>query len=129
MSRWVMTHLGPDVPLHFTAFHPDWKMRDRPPTPPATLIRARRIAMGEGLRYVYTGNVRDLEGGTTCCHACGTALIARDGYAIRRWGLDDAGRCAACGTACAGVFESRPGRWGSRRRMVRMAEDRSGGRV
>jgi pyruvate formate lyase activating enzyme len=118
LSRWVVAELGPDVPLHFTAFHPDWKMLDVPPTPPATLTRARRIAMGNGVRYAYTGNVRDEEGGTTSCHACGAALIGRDGYRLTAWHLDAAGRCAGCGTPLPGVFDTRPGSWGARRRPV-----------
>ncbi len=118
LTRWVVEHLGPDVPLHFTAFHPDWKMRDRPPTPPATLSRARVIALGNGLRYAYTGNVHDRLGQSTWCHACGALLIERDWYELGNWGLTEDGRCARCGTACAGVFEARPGRWGQRRLPV-----------
>jgi pyruvate formate lyase activating enzyme len=121
MTRWVVTHLGPDVPLHFTAFHPDWKMPDVPPTPAATLTRARRIAIKNGVRYAYTGNVRDEDGGSTYCHQCGVRLIGRDGYDITAWTLDPNGQCQACGTACAGVFAARPGTWGSRRQPVRLA--------
>jgi len=87
MCAWFAEHLGRDVPLHFTAFHPDWKMRDVPATPLATLRLARQIALRHGLRYVYTGNVRDPEGASTWCHACGAALIRRDGYAIGQWAL------------------------------------------
>jgi pyruvate formate lyase activating enzyme len=126
LARWVASRLGPDVPLHFTAFHPDWRMPDVPPTPPATLRRARALALGEGLRYVYTGNVHDPEGQTTYCHGCGAALIARDGYRITGWSLAPDGACAACGTACAGVFEARPGTWGARRLPVRLAGPASG---
>ena len=122
MTRWVAAELGPDVPHHFTAFHPDWKMRDRPPTPAATLSRARAIAMGNGLRYVYTGNVRDEAGGSTWCPGCGTVVIGRDGYQLTRWHLTGAGRCESCGTAIPGRFEQRPGRWGSRRLPVRLAD-------
>jgi pyruvate formate lyase activating enzyme len=121
MTRWVVKTLGPDVPVHFTAFHPDWKMRDRPPTPRSTLFRARRIAMKNGVRYAYTGNVHDVEGGTTLCHACGARLIVRDWYTHLDWRLTDDGRCPQCGAVCAGVFESRRGSWGARRRPVRMA--------
>ena len=120
LSRWVMEHLGPDVPLHFTAFHPDWKMLDKPPTPPATLWRARDIARAAGLRYVYTGNIHDPAGQTTYCHGCDAALIGRDWYELGIWSLTADGRCAACGTRCAGVFEPRPGRWGARRQPVRV---------
>jgi pyruvate formate lyase activating enzyme len=118
LSRWIMDHLGPDVPLHFTAFHPDWKMQDTPPTPPATLHRARRIAREAGLRYVYTGNIHDPAGQATYCHACETVLIGRDWHEIGAWHLSSEGRCSACGTPCAGVFEARPGAWGGRRRPI-----------
>ncbi len=122
MTRWVVERLGPDVPHHFTAFHPDFKMLDTPPTPAATLRRARRIAMENGLRYVYTGNITDPAGQTTSCHACGGVLIGRDGYRLEAWGLGTAGRCAACGTVCAGVFEAAPGTWGPRRLPVRIGD-------
>ncbi len=121
LTRWVMAELGPDVPLHFSAFHPDYKMLDRPPTPPATLTRARRIAMTNGLRYVYTGNVYDPEGQSTYCHVCGKTLIGRDWYELTAWTLTENGRCGACGTPCAGVFEATPGDWGSKRLPVRLA--------
>ncbi|MCP5055380.1 MAG: AmmeMemoRadiSam system radical SAM enzyme [bacterium] len=121
-AAWIGEHLGPDVPWHLTAFHPDYRMRDVGPTPLSVLERARGIARSYGLRYVYTGNVRDLEGGTTRCHACGEALIVRDGYEISGWSLDADAACAACGTACAGIFEARPGDWGSRRMPIRLAE-------
>ena len=113
-------HLGPDVPLHFTAFHPDWKMLDRPPTPPATLSRARRIALGNGLHHVYTGNVHDPDGDSTWCSGCGTLLIGRDWYRLEDWRLGPDGRCRACGQACPGVFEPRPGAWGRRRLPVQL---------
>ena len=121
MSRWIVERLGPDVPLHFTAFHPDWKMLDHAATPPATLTRARRIAMENGLRYVYTGNVRDPQGGSTWCPQCGSLLIERDGYRIGRWGLDATGHCLDCGAAVPGVFGERPGTWGARRLPVHMS--------
>jgi pyruvate formate lyase activating enzyme len=121
LSRWVMDHLGPDVPLHFTAFHPDWKMMGKPPTPPATLHQARRIASEMGLRYVFTGNIHDPEGQSTYCHQCNELLIGRDWYDLLAWNLDPAGRCLHCGTACAGVFDGTPGSWGRRRQMVRIA--------
>ena len=120
MTKWVVRELGPDVPLHFTAFHPDWKMRDVPPTPVAALRRARAIAMANGVRHAYTGNVRDPEGANTYCHECGELLIARDGYEITDWRLDADGTCPRCHTRCAGVFAARPGRWGSRRMPVRI---------
>jgi len=120
LTQWVASELGPDVPLHFTAFHPDWKMRDHPPTPPATLTMARQIALKNGLRYVYTGNVHDEAGGSTYCHQCGQKLIGRDWYILTTWNLTDDGRCNDCGTLCAGVFDESPGSWGSRRLPVRL---------
>lgn len=121
LSQWVRDHLGRDVPLHFSAFHPDWKMRDRPPTPPETLKRARSIAMAEGLYYVYTGNIHDEAGQSTYCHECGLRLIGQDWYQLTAWALDAQGRCLHCGTRCAGVFEPKPGTWGSRREPVTLS--------
>jgi pyruvate formate lyase activating enzyme len=118
LSRWVMEHLGPDVPLHFTAFHPDWKMLDTPPTPPATLHMARRIGMQTGLHYVYTGNIHDSDGQSTYCHGCGALLIGRDWYKLTAWNLGGDGRCRQCGMQCEGVFEQAHGRWGQRRQRV-----------
>jgi len=118
LTQWVVEHLGPDVPIHFTAFHPDWKMREIPHTPPARLTMARRIAMKNGVRYAYTGNVSDLEGGSTYCHECGQILIGRDWYELSEWNLTADGKCRLCGASCAGVFEAKPGRWGARRRPV-----------
>jgi pyruvate formate lyase activating enzyme len=97
-------------------------MLDRPPTPAATLSRARRIALGNGARYAYTGNVHDEAGGTTYCHACGERLIGRDWYTLTAWNLTDDGRCRRCETALAGVFDGPPGHWGARRQPVRLAE-------
>jgi pyruvate formate lyase activating enzyme len=121
LSRWIAEKLGLDVPLHFTAFHPDWKMTHRPHTPASTLSRARRIAQGNGLRHVYTGNVRDLDGGSTRCTGCGEVLIERDGYRIGRYALTDDGHCRGCGTRLAGVFEGPAGDWGAQRLPVRLA--------
>ena len=121
-SQWVAENLGPSVPWHFTAFHPDYKMRDKSWTPAATLTHAREIAMGYGLRYVYTGNVQDESGGSTYCHQCGATLIGRDGYVITKWKLSDDGHCCACGARCAGIFDGPPGRWGARRLPVRLAD-------
>ena len=122
MTRWVVERLGPDVPMHFTAFHPDWRMTDKPPTPPASLANARRIAMHNGVRYAYTGNVDDLKGGKTLCHVCGETLIGRAGYWVSTWNLRDDAVCRRCLTRCAGVFEAAPGRWGRKRRPVRLRE-------
>ncbi|MGH8793806.1 MAG: AmmeMemoRadiSam system radical SAM enzyme, partial [Stackebrandtia sp.] len=96
---WIAEHLGDDVPLHFSAFHPDFKMRDVPRTPPSTLRRARRIARDHGLKFVYTGNVHNAEGGRTTCPGCGAAVVERDWYRIDQYRLTDDGRCAGCGTA------------------------------
>jgi len=120
LSAWVGEALGCTVPLHFTAFHPDWKMRDKPPTPPATLTRARQYARRNGLHHVYTGNVHDESGGSTYCHGCGEKLIGRDWYTLGAWNLDANGRCNSCGTPLAGIFEARPGHWGARRQPVRL---------
>jgi pyruvate formate lyase activating enzyme len=120
MTRWVVEHLGPDVPVHFTAFHPDWNLLDRPPTPTETLTRARKIALANGIRYAYTGNVHDIVGQSTYCHGCGAVLIERDWYELGAWHLGERGRCAGCGVPCAGVFDGVPDRWGARRLPVRL---------
>jgi pyruvate formate lyase activating enzyme len=122
-AEWFAENLGPDVPWHFTAFHPDFKMLDKPHTPPATLTRARRIALSKGLHYVYTGNVHDTDGGSTWCPGCGKRLIERDWYVLGEWNLD-ANRCAFCGLEVAGRFEKAPGKWGARRMPVVLAGHR-----
>lgn len=122
LCQWLFEHLGPEVPLHFTAFHPDWKMRDKPHTPASTLSRARDIARQTGLHYVYTGNVHDRDGGSTWCPGCGELLIERDWYQLGRWNLDVGGAgqacCNHCGCSIVGVFEVRPGSWGRQRELV-----------
>ncbi|HXH72817.1 MAG TPA: AmmeMemoRadiSam system radical SAM enzyme [Mariprofundaceae bacterium] len=115
LSEWMATELGPDVPQHFSAFHPDWKMLDVPPTPAATLRRARNIALQAGLRHVYTGNVHDPEGGTTFCPSCHAKLIVRDWYDILDYRLTDDGHCPDCGTEIAGRFGQYHGSFGNRR--------------
>ena len=122
LTQWVVEYLGPDVPLHFTAFHPDWKMLDIAKTPPLTLTRARQIALKNGVRYVFTGNVHDAADASTYCHNCDRKLIERDWYQLGAWNLDDQGRCAHCGTACNGVFDGPPGAWGRQRRPVRLKD-------
>ncbi len=122
LSRWVVERLGPDVPLHFTAFHPDFRMRDKPRTSHATLAMACRVARAEGVRYAYVGNVYDLGRQSTFCHQCGERLIERDWHALGRWRLDRRGACRACGTPLAGVIEAEPGGWGARRAPVRLAD-------
>jgi pyruvate formate lyase activating enzyme len=121
LAAWIAEHLGPDVPLHFSAFHPDFQMLDVPPTPPATLKRARRQARAAGLRHVYTGNVHDLEGDATWCPGCGEAVIRRDWYELLDYRLDAQGRCRACGTAIPGRFDAAPGHFGRRRVPVRLS--------
>ncbi len=118
MTTWVVEQLGPDVPMHFTAFHPDYRMLDRPPTPPATLTRARSIALGNGVRYAYTGNVDDPAGQSTSCHACSERVIERDRYVIGDYRLDGAGQCRGCGTRIPGVFDGPAGRSGATPRPV-----------
>ena len=121
MTQWIMNKLGPDVPLHFTAFHPDWKMMDKPATPAATLTRARAIAVKNGLHYVYTGNVHDPAGSSTYCHGCNTRVIERDWYQLGEWRLDAGGACLNCGTQIPGVFDGVPGKWGARRLPIRLS--------
>ncbi len=124
MTAWISEHLGSDVPLHFSAFHPDWKMMDKPNTPPETLTRAREIALKNGLKYVYTGNVHDKAGGSTYCPSCGELLIGRDWYELSDWGVrmggNREGRCGKCGEPVAGVFDGPPGDWGRKRMPLRM---------
>ena len=120
MTRWVVAELGPDVPHHFTAFHPDWRMHQATATPTRTLERAVAIARRNGERYPYTGNVFTAEGGRTRCAECKRTLISRDGYVLTGWHLDDEGRCRSCGTRLPGVFAGPPGNWGSRRMPVRL---------
>jgi pyruvate formate lyase activating enzyme len=121
-TDWVVSELGPDVPWHFSAFHPDYRMMDVPPTPPETLSRARELAMAGGVRYAYTGNVHDETGQSTFCHVCGTKVIGRDWYTLTTWAVGPGGRCEGCGEPLPGVFEDTPGRWGARRLPVRLAE-------
>lgn len=118
--RWILGDLGPDVPLHFSAFHPDHRMRDVPPTPPATLRRARAIALEEGLHFVYTGNLHDVEGDTTRCAGCGEVLIVRDWYTILEYHLTPEGDCPRCGLALPGRFDAEPGSFGPRSVPVRL---------
>ncbi len=122
MTQWVVEHLGSNVPMHFTAFHPDYQMRAYQATPPETLTRARAIAIRNGVRYAYTGNVHDAAGGSTFCDQCGQRLIGRDWYVLSDWNLTADGCCKQCGAVCAGVFEAHPGNWGSRRQPVRLCD-------
>ena len=127
LTTWIVAHLGPQVPLHFTAFHPDFRMLDRPSTPPATLTRARRIGLDNGLRYVYTGNVVDPTGQSTRCHRCGEMVIGRSQHTVTYWNLNDRNSCTTCGTECPGVFDpDGPGAWGERRLPVRLGRPHPG---
>ena len=120
MTRWVVENLGPDVPMHFTAFHPDWKMQDKPPTPPNTLFTCREIALQNGVRYAYTGNIHHVQSGSTYCHHCQALLIERDWHQLGFYGLTDEGCCKRCKTPCAGVFDGAPGHWGRKRLPVKV---------
>jgi len=122
MTAWVVENLGPDVPMHFTAFHPEWKMMDVPSTPISTLIRAREIALANGVRYAYTGNVHDKQGDSTYCHSCGKMVIGRDWYVLSDWHLTTDGHCEYCGTQCAGLFHGKAGDWGAKRLPVRLRD-------
>ncbi|MDH3294307.1 MAG: AmmeMemoRadiSam system radical SAM enzyme [Acidimicrobiia bacterium] len=118
MTRWVVDHLGPDVPMHFTAFHPDYRMLDRSPTPARTLDRARTVAKANGVNHAYTGNVDDPEGQSTYCPRCGVRVIERIRYSIGDYRLDDTGHCRSCGLRTPGLFDGPAGDWGTRRLPV-----------
>lgn len=124
MTAWVMDNLGPDVPMHFSAFHPDWKMMDKTNTPLETVVRARQIAINNGIRHAYTGNVHDPGGDSTYCHNCGELLIGRDWYDITSWAVETegnyTGNCSKCGTPVAGRFDGRHGDWGRKRQPLRI---------
>lgn len=120
MTAWVVNELGTDVPMHFSAFHPDFKMGDIASTPVDTLIRARDIAMRGGVEYVYVGNVQDKESNSTWCPTCGHLLIERLSYTLGEWGINSKACCEKCDSPIAGVFEARPGNWGAQRTPVRM---------
>ncbi|MBK1647244.1 AmmeMemoRadiSam system radical SAM enzyme [Rhabdochromatium marinum] len=118
LCAWIAEHLGTEVPLHFSAFHPDFKQGHRPPTPRTTLVCARQTAMAHGLHYVYIGNLHDRCGASTWCSNCGAQLIEREAYQLGTWNLTTSATCAHCGTLCAGVFEARPGDWGAHRQPI-----------
>ncbi len=118
MSKWIYEHLGPNVPLHFTAFHPTWKMQNYSNTPASTLLNARKIALKNGLNYVYTGNIRDEKGGTTFCHSCKTKLITRDGFDLTSWDLNPQDECNKCGAPCPGHFDNGTENWGNKRERL-----------
>lgn len=118
LCEWLAEHLGPEVPLHFTAFHPDYKLLNVPPPPAATLQRARKQGKAAGLHHVYTGNIRDPEGQTTYCASCKNPVIGRDGYVITAWNLDADGHCNSCGDRLVGHFAPTPEQWGMKRELV-----------
>jgi pyruvate formate lyase activating enzyme len=121
MTRWIVKNLGADVPLHLTAFHPAHKLLDLPPTPASTLEKAREIALKNGIRHCYTGNVHNPEREATYCHHCREKLIGRNGYELTQWNLKD-GKCKSCDTVCPGLFENKPGNWGSKQLPVRISD-------
>ena len=118
MTEWIVENLGVSIPLHFTAFHPDWKMMDIPHTPHDTLSMACKIALGKGMHYVYAGNVYDLKNSSTYCHNCKNLLIERNWYELGRWNLNKKGECIHCSFKCDGYFEQFPGCWGRKRLPV-----------
>jgi pyruvate formate lyase activating enzyme len=120
LSKWILNELGPETPVHFSAFHPDFNYRSKPSTPLETLIRAREIARDTGLYHVYTGNVTYPPGDTTYCHRCGTMLIERSWYQLAHYRLTAAGECPQCGTPASGCFDPKPGNWGNKRRPIRL---------
>ena len=121
MCQWVVDNLGSDVPMHFSAFHPDFKMTTQPPTPATTLTMARDIALKAGVHYAYVGNVHNRDADSTWCHHCGALLIERDWYELGKWNIDTKGHCQSCNTKVAGIFDAKPGNWGAKRLPVRMA--------
>jgi pyruvate formate lyase activating enzyme len=123
MTQWFVEHLGPETPLHFSAFHPDFKLMNLPPTPPETLLRARRQAKAAGLLHVYTGNIRDPEGQSSYCAVCRQRVIARNGYRVDDFRLNPRAGCQACGAALVGRFDRQPGRFGSRRIPLAIVPD------
>ena len=118
LSDWFIENLGTETPLHFTAFHPDFKMTDLPRTPATTLKRARDIAKSVGLKHVYTGNVHDVKSQSTYCAGCGELLIERDWYQLGEWNLTPDSKCRSCGEALAGHFDAQPGTWGAKRERI-----------
>jgi pyruvate formate lyase activating enzyme len=122
MCQWLVTELGRDVPIHFSAFHPDYKLRNKRSTPHSSLKMAREIALSKGLQYVYTGNVHDESGGSTYCSECGRKIIGRNWYEITLYELDKEGRCRFCRAPCSGRFAGSSGSWGAKRRPVRLGQ-------
>jgi len=120
MTQWISKNLGNDVPLHFSAFHPDFRMLDKPKTPQSTLTRARKIAINNGLQYVYTGNVHDPQGSSTYCTNCKQILIERDWYELGKYNLKNKNQCSQCSAHCVGHFDNQPGTWGAKRLPIKI---------
>jgi pyruvate formate lyase activating enzyme len=118
LCDWFVENLGPEVPLHFSAFHPDFKLTDLRGTSPQSLNSARKRALSAGIKHVYTGNIQDTEGQSTYCAGCGALLIERDWYHIGRYQLDERGACRQCGRALAGRFGPSKGAWGAQRQRI-----------
>lgn len=123
LSAWLRDTCGPNLPLHFSAFHPDHRMMSHPRTPADTLLRARRIALSEGLNQVYIGNAHNFDAQSSYCNGCGARVIGRDWYELSEWALDDFGQCSTCGTPLPGHFNGPPGTWGRNRKPVRLVTD------
>jgi len=120
LTRWVADSLGQQIPLHFSAFHPDYKLRSHPYTSHASLLQAKHIAEANGLKHVYLGNVHDPQNASTFCPACGALLIGRNGYTLSKWGLDESGACQSCGEMLPGYFDPEPGAWGNRYQRIQI---------
>ena len=128
MCDWILESVGAEVPVHFSAFHPDFRMTDRPRTPHETLVMARDIAVRQGLKFVYVGNVNDVFNQSTWCPGCGELLIERNWYQLGQWNLDG-NVCRKCRTLIPGHFDMSPGSWGNRRQPIRISEYASGPQV
>jgi AmmeMemoRadiSam system radical SAM enzyme/AmmeMemoRadiSam system protein B/uncharacterized protein (TIGR00296 family) len=121
MCDWILQAVGAEVPVHFSAFHPDFRMMDQPRTPHETLVMARDIAIRQGLKFVYVGNVNDVFNQSTWCPGCGELLIERNWYQLGQWNLDG-NSCRKCGTSIPGRFDKAPGTWGNRRQPIRISD-------
>lgn len=120
MTAWIANNLGDHIPLHFSAFHPDYKFTNRSATPHKTLMQAKEIAHNNGLKHVYLGNVRDVDNASTYCPNCGVLIIGRSGYELTEWHINHSGTCNKCGSLTNGCFEDEPGHWGNRYERIRI---------
>lgn len=120
MCAWILEAIGDEVPIHFTAFHPDFRMMDRERTPPEVLVMARDIAMAEGIRFAYVGNVHDVERQSTRCPHCNQILVQRNWYQLGAYQIDADGCCLGCGTPVPGRFGSQRGNWGAKRQPIQI---------